>query len=159
MELRRFTTQTQLTNYIPLPRSMLSLGLPSTAVLLYGILLDRATLSQKNDYCDGAGWVYAVYPILELVQLLGLSDTSIKNSLRLLEQHGLIRRVRNRRREANRVYLFIPSDAVQDTGTGTSLPSEGKKSASGTGRKVPPNNIIKQQEFINPYQHSEEESL
>lgn len=60
MDLCRYTKQTELTNYIPIPRSILTLELPSTAILLYGILLDRATLSRKNDYCDTSGWVYSV---------------------------------------------------------------------------------------------------
>lgn len=159
MDLCRYTKQTELTNYIPIPRSILMLELPSTAILLYGILLDRATLSRKNDYCDVTGWVYAVYPVLELAHVLGVSDTAVKKNLRILEGHGLFRRIRNRRKEANRFYLFVPSDAVMNTGTGTKELPRGAKSTPGTGRKVPPNNIIKQQDFINPYQHSEEESL
>lgn len=159
MDLRRYTTQSQLTNYLLVPRSILTLELPSTAVLLYGILLDRATLSRKNGYWDTGGWVYAVFPVLEMAKILGISDTSVKNSLRTLEQQGLIRRVRRKRKEANRIYLLVPADTVTGTGTGTNLPSEGKKTTRERGRILPPNNRIEQQDFINSYQHSEEESL
>lgn len=51
-----------MTNYYPLPRSLLKLELPSTALLLYSILLDRATLSQKNGFTDPGGWVFVVTP-------------------------------------------------------------------------------------------------
>ena len=43
---QKFRQDTVLTNYYPLPRALLKLDLPSTALLLYSILLDRATLSQ-----------------------------------------------------------------------------------------------------------------
>lgn len=152
-------TTTRLTNYMPVPRSVLDLSLPSTAVVLYGVLLDRGTLSQKNDYTDAVGWVYVVYPILELGHLLGLSDTSVKNNLRILEQAGLIRRIRHSRKEANRYYLRIPEDAVMETGTDSILPEENRKSAPGKERKVPPNNRKKQHNFSNQYQYLQEESL
>ena len=38
-----FTLEAGLTGYMPLPRELLDMDLPSTAVLIYGALLDRAT--------------------------------------------------------------------------------------------------------------------
>lgn len=48
MKLVRYTREGGLTNYLPLPRPLLELDLSGTALLLYALLLDRATLSQKN---------------------------------------------------------------------------------------------------------------
>jgi len=81
MECRRLTTQTKMTNYMPIPRSVLQLNLSSTAVLLYGMLLDRATLSQKNNYADASGWVYVVYTQEEMAHDLSVSTRMTKRYL------------------------------------------------------------------------------
>lgn len=159
MELTRITAHTRLTNYFPIPRSLLELELPSSAILLYGLLLDRSTLSQKNDFTDTGGWVYVVYPILELGGMLHLSHTSIKTNLHLLEDQGLVRKIRRSKKEANRLYLYIPADSVTETGTERILPSEGRKADFGRERKPAPINRKEQQDFINLYQPMEEESL
>lgn len=159
MELQKFTCRTALTHYIPLPRPILELNLPSTAILLYGVLLDRGTLSQKNGYCDAGGWVYVVYPLEELSRLLRTSTRMLKRHMTLLEQAGLVRKVRKSRKLANQYYLYLPGDCVMGTGTGHPYPAGGTDSVQMKGHPVPPNNIRKQHNMINLYQHSEEESL
>ena len=76
--LHPFTLSTSLTGYMPIPRELLDMELPSTAILLYAVLLDRATLSQKNGYSDGTGAVYVIYPIDKLAETLSISDTAVK---------------------------------------------------------------------------------
>jgi len=159
MECRRLTTQTKMTNYMPIPRSVLQLNLSSTAVLLYGMLLDRATLSQKNNYADASGWVYVVYTQEEMAHDLSVSTRMTKRYLLELERAGLLRKIRASRKCANRYYLCVPEDAVMGTGRGHPCPSGGTNPASMRGHLVPPNNIKKQQDYINIYQHGEEESL
>jgi len=63
IKLLPYTLDTELTGYMPIPRELLEMDLPSTAVLIYGALLDRGTLSRKNAYTDGDGWVYVFYPV------------------------------------------------------------------------------------------------
>ena len=159
MELRRLTTRTGFTNYIPLPRSILELDLSSTAIVLYGVLLGRATLSQKNDYTDDSGWVYVVYPIEELAHLMRLSNTTIKDSLRRLERAGLVRRVRPSRKEANRLFLCLPADGVKDTRTAGFPSRDSRKSGPDRAGKPAPSNLSKLKEIENRYQHSQEESF
>ena len=159
MELRRFTDRTGFTNYIPLPRSVLEMGLSSTAIVLYGVLLGRATLSQKNDYTDATGWIYVVYPIEELSHLLHLSNTTIKDSLRRLEQKGLIRKVRPSRREANRLFICLPADSVKDTLTDGIPAPDRRKSSFRRGEKPAPSNISKKNDIVNTYQYSAGESF
>ena len=74
--LKPYTLDTELTGYLPVPREMLDLGLPSTAVLIYGALLDRGTLSRKNAYADESGWVYVIYPVDRLAETFHISDTA-----------------------------------------------------------------------------------
>ena len=46
------TVTTPLPQYLPYPRFLLDTDLSHTAKLLYTLLLDRATLSQKNNWMD-----------------------------------------------------------------------------------------------------------
>ena len=130
---RRFTTTTTLYNYIPIPRSTLKLGLPTTALIIYGLLCDRATLSRKNGYYSADGWIYAVYPVLELTEIMGMGPTAIKKNLRTLENAGLIVRIRHSRKEANRFISWRLLTAFRTPGGTLLLPDEdGKVSCGGT---------------------------
>lgn len=159
MQLQKYCLDTRLTAYIPLPRSILDLSLPATAVLLYGVLLDRATLSGKNGYADPGGWVYVVYPLEELSERLHCSTRMLKRHILALERAGLLRKLRLFRKLANQYYLYVPADAVTGTGRGQPWPSGGTNPASGRGHPGPPNNRKKQHNRIDLYQHDEEESL
>ena len=163
MKYSRFTQQTEITNFMPIPRQALALGLPFSAVVLYGLLLDRGTLSRKKGFADDSGWIYVVYPVLELVEVMGISSTSIKKDLKRLEDAGLIHRIRRSRKEANRMYLLLPEDAVTATGRETrrdrKCTSEGKNQTSRRETIVAPSNMNKQHNIIDLYQHKQEESL
>lgn len=159
MNLQRFTTHTKLTNYIPLPRSVLDMGLNSSTILLYALLLDRGTLSVKNDFTDFGDWVYVVYTEEELSRILSVSTRIIRKYTKSLESAGLLRKERISCRQANRLFLLIPDDAAAGTGSGTKLPVDRNKTSKHIGTKVPPNNIKKQHNLSKRYQHSEEESF
>ena len=163
MNYSRFTQQTEITNYMPIPRRILSLSLPFSAVVLYGLLLDRGTLSRKSGFTDESGWIYVVYPVLELADVLGISPTSVKKDLKKLEEKGLIRRIRRSRKEANRIYLLLPGDAVTATGReigkDRKCTSEGQKQSRRRETIVAPSNMNKQHNIIDLYQHKQEESL
>lgn len=157
--LKPYDLDTELTGYMPLPRQLLELDLPSTAMLIYGALLDRGTLSRKNHYADEKGWVYVIYPVQRLAEAFRISDTAVKRHLRELERSGLIRRHRESRHSPSHIFLNLPAESIQGTGEGTFRPEAGPKMPSQTGKKVPSNNIRKQQKQSNYYQHREEESL
>lgn len=57
------TVTTPLPQYLPYPRFLLDTDLSHTAKLLYTLLLDRATLSQKNNWMDERGFVYVIFPL------------------------------------------------------------------------------------------------
>ena len=46
---------TPLPIYLPYPRFLLKMEISQTAKLLYSLLLDRSTLSQKNKWQDDGG--------------------------------------------------------------------------------------------------------
>jgi hypothetical protein len=74
-----------LPQYLPYARFLLDTDLSHTAKLLYTLLLDRATLSQKNNWVDERGFVYVIFPISSLSEALRCSTMSIKRALRSLE--------------------------------------------------------------------------
>ena len=55
-----------LPQYLPYARFLLDTDLSHTAKLLYTLLLDRATLSQKNNCIDAQGRIYVLYPLSSL---------------------------------------------------------------------------------------------
>ena len=72
------TADTKLPAYLPYPRFLLKMEISQTAKLLYALLLDRSTLSQKNKWQDDEGRIYIIYPIAEIAEILDKGSTTIK---------------------------------------------------------------------------------
>ena len=157
--LHPFTLSTSITGYMPVPRELLEMDLPSTAILIYAVLLDRATLSQKNRYSDGIGAVYVIYPIDKLAETLSISDTAVKRNLKVLEQKGLIWKIRETKNGPNHIFLNIPEGSKKTLSTETFCSVVSAKMLHHTGQNVPMNNKMKRHEKENYYQHGEDESL
>ena len=159
IHIRPFVHSAELTGYMPIPRELLETGLPSTAILIYGALLDRGTLSRKNHYTDEKDQIYVIFPVDRLAEVLHISNTAVKNHLRELETSGLIRRSREKRHQPSRIFLNLPVSSIQGTQPEENEPSEGQKTVPAGARKLPPNNIRQQHNRSNYYQHGEDESL
>ena len=71
------TATAPLPQYLPYARFLLDTDLSHTAKLLYTLLLDRATLSQKNNWVDEHGFVYVIFPLSSLSEALRCSSMSI----------------------------------------------------------------------------------
>ena len=158
-EWKAFCVDTGLTGYLPVPRELLRLELPSTAILLYAVLLDRATLSQKNRYADEMGRVYVIYPIEKLAQALSVSETAVKRHLKTLEDRGLIRRTRPKQNGPSQIYLNLPAGSIKAGGTAQNRPWQGAKTGGHTVQKRSGNNRRKRQDLSDYYQRKEDESL
>ena len=155
----RMTADTKLTDYLPLPRSLMGMGLSSASVLLYGLLLDRGSLSQKNGYTDFAGWIYVVYTLEELAKELSVSTRMVKRYTVALEEKGLIRKIRHPRTRANRYFLYIPEESVMGTDGGQICHGNGTKGVRSGGHRRPANNQKEQLNSNDLYQYQEDESL
>ena len=79
---------TTLPAYLPYPRFLLKMEISQTAKLLYALLLDRSTLSQKNGWQDGEGRIFIVYPVAEIAEMLDKGCTAIKGALKDWTQPG-----------------------------------------------------------------------
>ena len=97
-----------LPQYLPYARFLLDINLSHTAKLLYTLLLDRATLSQKNNWIDAQGRIYVVYPLSNLAKDLGCSISSITRAFAELENAQLAERVRSGFSKPNRILLKVP---------------------------------------------------
>ena len=103
------TVITPLPQYLPYARFLLDADLSHTAKLLYTLLLDRATRSQKNNWVDERGFVYVIFPLSSLSEALRCSTMSIKRALRSLEDADLIERRRGRIAVPNSIFVKVPT--------------------------------------------------
>ena len=97
-----------LPQHLPYARFLLDTDLSHTAKLLYTLLLDRATLSQKNNWMDAQGRIYVVYPLSKLSKDLRYSLSSITRAFAELENAQLVERVRNGFSKPSRILLKVP---------------------------------------------------
>ena len=123
------TVTTPLPQYLPYPRFLLDTDLSHTAKLLYTLLLDRATLSQKNNWMDERGFVSA------LSKALRCSTMSIKRALRSLEDADLIERRRGRITVPNSIFVKVPTAQKCSPAWNDSVPSDGTEMISSTEQK------------------------
>ena len=102
------TANTTMPPFFPYPRFLLKMDLSQTAKLLYALLLDRSTLSQKNGWQDNEGRIYIVYPVTEIAEILDKGRTTIQDTLNELAAAGLMERKRTRFAAANHIYVKVP---------------------------------------------------
>ena len=82
------------------------------AKVLYGLLLDRMSLSAKNGWLDEQGRVYIIFSIVDIMEAMGCADQKAGKLLQELEQKaGLIARKRQGLGKPNLIYVknFLPS--------------------------------------------------
>lgn len=94
------------------------------AKVLYGLLLDRMSLSCKNGWLDQAGRVYIIFTIEEVMTALGCADQKAGKLLHELESKcRLIERKRQGLGKPNLIYVknFVEKDV--DNPAGNTLPS------------------------------------
>ena len=102
------TVTTPLPQYLPYARFLLDTDLSHTAKLLYTLLLDRATLSQKNNWIDTQGHIYVIYPLSHLAKDLGCCISSVTRAFSELENAQLVERVRSGFSKPSRILLMVP---------------------------------------------------
>ena len=97
-----------LPQYLPYARFLLDADLSHTAKILYTLLLDRATLSQKNNWVDDRGRIYVIYPLSNLAKDLGCCVSSVTRAFTELEKTDLVERVRYGFSKPNHILLKVP---------------------------------------------------
>ena len=79
--------------------------LSTDAKTLYGILLDRMSLSVKNGWLDEQGRVFIIFTIEDVKRALCCADNKATKLLRELEEFGLIERKRRGLGKPSLVYV------------------------------------------------------
>ena len=102
------TADAPLPQYLPYARFLLDTDLSHTAKLLYTLLLDRATLSQKNNWIDAQGRIYVVYPLSHLAKDLRCSISSRTRTFAELENAQLVKRIRSGFSKPSHILLKVP---------------------------------------------------
>ena len=80
-------------------------NLSTDAKTLYGILLDRMSLSVKNEWFDKKGRVFIIFTIEDVKRALCCADNKATKLLRELENFGLIERKRRGLGKPSLVYV------------------------------------------------------
>ena len=80
-------------------------NLSTDAKTLYGILLDRMSLSVKNEWFDKKGRVFIIFKIEDVKRTLRCADNKATRLLRELEKFGLIERKRRGQGKPCLVYV------------------------------------------------------
>ena len=89
------------------------LELSTNAKLLYGLLLDRVSLSSSNGWFDEQGRVYIIYTIASIQRDLHCGDKKATRLLAELEKWGLIERKRQGQGKPTVIYVknfLLPSE-------------------------------------------------
>lgn len=90
-------------------------GLSTDAKLLYGLLLDRMSLSVKNGWADANGRVYIIFTLAEIQKSLGCVEKSAVKYMKELEKIGLIEKKRQGQGKPTLIYVknFTPQENLQ----------------------------------------------
>lgn len=112
-----FKPNTKISNFIPLPRFILTADITTSAKQIYGFLLARTMLSQKKEnrqnWTDDAGRIFIMYPIQNLATDSSLARSTVSAALSELKQNGLIETKRSGFNQPNRIYVKYIPDAFQ----------------------------------------------
>ena len=89
--------------------------LTALAKVLYGVLLDRESLSDKNKWVDDRGRIFVYMTNKTICRLLHISDKTATKRLVELEKIDLIQRVRQGQGKPCRIYVknFLDTEHVQ----------------------------------------------
>ena len=129
-----------LPQYLPYARFLLNADLSHTAKLLYTLLLDRATLSQKNNWVDEQEHIYVVYPLSHLAKDLGCCISSVTRSFAELEKAELAERVRSGFSKPSHILLKVPHTVQNcEVTVCTSAQSDCAETHSMVAQKCTPN--------------------
>lgn len=75
------------------------------AKALYGILLDRVSLSVRNSWRDDENRIYIIFPLQEIQETAGCSKKTAVKLLKELEDYGLIEKKRCGQCKPNLIYV------------------------------------------------------
>lgn len=128
-------------------------GLSIEAKILYGLVLDRISLSREHDWIDEAGHVYVYYTIKNVKKALGCGNSKACRLLKELETFGLIERKKQGHCKPTIIYVKdftrFPGAEFMDSRNGNSGDSQIGIHDNREQESI--NTKNNNTEFINPY--------
>lgn len=103
---------TKYTKFVKCPMSLLTADIPSTAKVVYLMLLNRLSFAISKEQCDRYGNPYLVYSVAEIAHDLKISKSWVVNNMNELEKLDLIQRYHTGKGRAQRIYLNNPDDIL-----------------------------------------------
>lgn len=94
------------------------------AKVLYGLLLDRATLSKSNNWIDELGRVYVFFKQTEAMEMLNIKKNKVIAIFKELEEIGLLIRKKQGQGKPTRLYVLDFSKHNDEENTETSTLEE-----------------------------------
>ena len=121
----------KLFNYFMIPKELIRdktfAALSTDAKLLYGIMMERLTLSQKNGWMDEKGRVYIIYTIDTLMDDMNCKNTKAFKLMKELESFRLIERKRQGLSKPNLIYVKNFAIPVADKREGQNMDENAEK--------------------------------
>ena len=90
-------------------------GISTEGKVLYGLLLDRVSLSRENGWIDTEGRVYIIFTLTSIRQAMSCAEKSAIKYLQELEEFGLIERIKQGLGKPALIYVknFIEQQNLQ----------------------------------------------
>ena len=80
-------------------------AMSAEAKILYGLMLDRMSLSTRNGWLDADGRVYIYFTLEDAIDMMGFGHNKIVRLFRELDEIGLIERKKQGQGKPTRVYV------------------------------------------------------
>jgi len=81
-------------------------GMGNDARVLYSVIRDRHGLSLENQWVNENGEFYVLFSREEMCKVLGVSDSTITRTMKVLKEKKLIEEERQGLGQPNRIYLL-----------------------------------------------------
>lgn len=119
-----YGAESEMFSFFRIPRNLILdphfKPLSTDAKLLYGLLLDRMSLSAANQWLDGAGRVYIYFPVSEVEEKMNCGHEKAGKMLRELDGIGLIERVK--RGQGKPTIIYVKQFIIKDDNCAQSRP-------------------------------------
>lgn len=101
--------QSEMFSFLRIPKILIKDGrfekMSNEAKMLFGLLLDRMSLSVKNRWFDEEDRVYIIYTKDEIMIDLNIESAKCAKLLKELENYGLIEQIRRGLSKPNIIYV------------------------------------------------------
>jgi len=98
-----------LFSFVRVPKALLVnpkyKSISAESKLLYGVLLDRVSLSRKNNWVDDMGRIYIIYTRSDLVEIMGVGEKKITKLFIELKSKDLVEEKRQGLNKPNLIYV------------------------------------------------------